>query len=102
MFACAGDEEVEVSLAGAHLVGALPDVEGVELLPQGSQDLDVLAGHALIDQYPVADAGVSAGTSNESFETDVPEAWVDLGCRASRAGEKAMSVAPDLVQSIDR
>ena len=36
MLARAGYEEVEVSLAGPHLVGPLPDVEGIEVLPQGS------------------------------------------------------------------
>ena len=102
MCARPGDEKVEIAIGGAHLVGPLPDVEGVELLPQGRQDLDVLAGHALIDEYPVADAGVSARTSDKSFETDVPEARVDLGCRAPRAGEEAVSVALDLVQSVDR
>ena len=62
----------------------------------------MVAWHALIDQDLIPDRGVSAGTADDPFETDVPEAWVNFGCRASCAGKEAVSVAPDLVQSVDR
>ena len=79
MLTCAGNEEVEVAIAGPHLVGTLPDVEGVEFLPESSQRIDVLAGHALVNEYPVADGGVSAGTADEPLEADLPKTRVDLG-----------------------
>ena len=91
MLARAGDEEVQVSLGRAHLVGTLPDVECVEILPQSRQHLDVLAGHALVNEHPVPDAGVSSGSADEPLEADRPEARVDLGSGASRAREESVA-----------
>lgn len=96
-----GDKEVEVSLAGSHLVGALPDVEGVELLPQGSQQTDMLAGHALVNEHPVPDGGVPSGSADEPLEADVPKARVHLGCGAPRAREEPVTAVPDLCQGIN-
>ena len=91
MLARAGDEEVQVSLGRAHLVGPLPDVEGVEVFPQGSQRIDVLAGHALVNEHAVPDAGVSSRSADEPLKADLPEARVDLGRGASRAGEESVA-----------
>ena len=102
MLARAGDKEVEVSLAGSHLVGALPDVEGVELLPQGSQQTDMLAGHALVNEHPVPDGGVPSGSADEPLEADVPKARVDLGRGAPRAREEPVTAVPDLCQGLKR
>ena len=102
MFARPGNEEVEVSLAGPHLVGALPDEEGVEFLPESSQRIDVLAGHALVDEDTVPDGGVSSGSADEPLETDLPKARVDLGCGASRACEQSVASRSDLVESFER
>lgn len=68
MFAGAGDKEVEVALGGTHLVGALPDEESVKVLPQGSQHIDVLARHSLVEQHLVTNGGVSSGPADNALE----------------------------------
>ena len=102
MLTCAGNEEVEVSVGGPHLVGPLPDIEGVEFLPESSQRIDVLAGHALVKEHPVPDAGVSSRSADEPLEADLPKARVDLGRGASRACEESVASRPDLVESFER
>jgi len=62
----------------------------------------VLAGHALVNEYPVPDAGVSSGSADEPLEADLPEARVDLGSGASRAREESVASRPELGESFER
>ncbi len=68
MCAGAGDKEVEVAFGGPHLVGALPDEESVQLLPQGGEDSDVLSGHTLVQQDGISNRRVSSGPADHPLE----------------------------------
>ena len=62
----------------------------------------MLAGHAFVEEYLIADAGVSSGSADKPLKANLPKARVDLGRGASRAREESMASCPDLGQSFER
>ena len=102
MCAGAGDKEVEVAFGGPHLVRALPHVKGIQLLPQGGEDSDVLSGHTLVQQDGISHRRVSSGPADHPLEAQVDEARVDLGHGPSRAHEQAVTSLPHPTQRSNR
>ena len=62
----------------------------------------MLAGHALIQEHQVTDAGVSAGTADKPLEADLPKTRVDLGSGAARACKEAVPALAHLCQGLER
>ena len=97
-----GHEKLQIAARRPHLIRPLPHVERIQILPQSSQNPDVLGRHPLIKQHRVTHRRIPASPTHDALKTQVKETRIDLRDRTPSTEQQTVAALTHLCQRTNR